>query len=644
MKKNIASFGGFFGVFFYFSSVYGETVPGVVPGNLSMHQGGASYTLPLTAPAGRNGIQPKLALNYFDSKKNGPVGIGWNIRGASSIYRCGATWGHDRFVGGVTFTDKDRFCMDGKRLIQIQNSDGQGVAEFKKEIDNYSQIKAHGGTSHNPSYFVVKTKAGRTMTFGGSSSSQTISGKGAVTWALRTVNDITNNNPIHYHYWFNDNHQYLSRIEYDQYQYDFTYNERADKRKYYTHGKWHQLSKRLSKVRIAYRGQSIKEYRLAYQLLGDAKQSYLHTVHQCDGDGSHCFKPIIFDWQQDHSTHYPHGRYDKANEFAPQYRIMTDSLGELGSRFIDVNGDGLLDQVYHRWIASGQVEKGAWINTGSGWREDNHYAPAYHIVAPHLHDKPVRGDLGSRFIDVNGDGLVDQVFYRQLSATQVQKGAYINTGVGWHKAYEYSPRYPITQDDKGEMGSRFIDINGDVLVDQLYHRYIEKDKSEVGAFINTGMGWESLPDYKPPYNIVIESTRKARSNGSAGTQWVDVNGDGLVDHLFHREKHKGAFINRSQRFQLHGVTDSLGNATTIRYKALTDPSIYTKGSGANWPIIDVQYSLPVVSEVVTDNGVGGKSIVRSQYKGLKVHTRGRAIQGFKQITEIHVESGKKKIK
>ena len=44
------------------------------------------------------------------------------------------------------------------------------------------------------------------------------------------------------------------------------------------------------------------------------------------------------------------------------------SIISLGARFVDLNGDGKIDVVYHRWINPRKRVKAAYINTGSGWR------------------------------------------------------------------------------------------------------------------------------------------------------------------------------------------------------------------------------------------------------------------------------------
>ena len=52
-----------------------------------------------------------------------------------------------------------------------------------------------------------------------------------------------------------------------------------------------------------------------------------------------------------------------AAEFTPPFHIAADGHGDLGARFVDLNGDGRQDFVFHRWIDPAAVQKGAYIST-----------------------------------------------------------------------------------------------------------------------------------------------------------------------------------------------------------------------------------------------------------------------------------------
>jgi hypothetical protein len=115
-----------------------------------------------------------------------------------------------------------------------------------------------------------------------------------------------------------------------------------------------------------------------------------------------------------------------APEYIPPYPIMAEGIGDLGVRFIDLNGDRILDMVYYRY-SNGKLIRGAYLNipsliphTGTTWQWSPKYTPPYHIVADGI------GDLGARFVDLNGDGLMDLVYHRWFNGN-VMKGAYLNS-------------------------------------------------------------------------------------------------------------------------------------------------------------------------------------------------------------------------
>lgn len=248
-----------------------------------------------------------------------------------------------------------------------------------------------------------------------------------------------------------------------------------------------------------------------------------------------------------------------------QRTVATNTHVDAGSRLIDINGDGLLDQIYGRFDGSVYIE-GVAINTGTGFQEHAAYSDIakvtdiYNDVAFDLvDDTRVGQDTGSRLIDVNGDGLVDIVkfgLYRPWPYTDNVPVAFLNTGNGWEKSLAYEPKFPIVDGSGKDTGSRFVDINNDGLIDQIYSRYT-KDvtgvyHSEFGAAINTGTGWDINNDYTPSLenvNFVDENLSKPDN----GRRLVDINGDGLIDIAYHWESNgfialQANFINTGSEF------------------------------------------------------------------------------------------------
>ena len=105
-------------------SAHAEELVGSIPGQLSVRQGAAVYTIPIEVPPGVAGMQPDLAITYNSNGGNGLLGVGFSLSGLSVITRCGQTIAQDGREGGVYYDARDRFCLDGQRLIAVSGSDG----------------------------------------------------------------------------------------------------------------------------------------------------------------------------------------------------------------------------------------------------------------------------------------------------------------------------------------------------------------------------------------------------------------------------------------------------------------------------------------------------------------------------------------
>ncbi|WP_202763198.1 FG-GAP-like repeat-containing protein, partial [Bathymodiolus thermophilus thioautotrophic gill symbiont] len=365
--------------------------------------------------------------------------------------------------------------------------------------------------------------------------------------------------------------------------------------------------------------QSAPQYTPPYHIAADNAKDLGARFQDVNGDG--LVDMIYHRWIDGNNTQK--GAYlntgngwQSAPQYTPPYHIAADNAKDLGARFQDVNGDGLVDMIYHRWIDGNNTQKGAYLNTGNGWQSAPQYTPPYHIAADDSKD------TGVRFQDLNGDGLVDMIYRRWIDDDNTQKGAYLNTGNGWQSAPQYTPPHHIAANDTGDVGMRFQDLNGDGLVDMIYRRWIDGNNTQKGAYLNTGNGWQSAPQYTPPHHIAADDT------GDVGVRFQDLNGDGLVDMIYRRwidddSTQKGAYLNTGNIiFKLTSITNGFNIKTTINYKPLTNPSVYTKGTNGNYPNIDTQNARQVVSSVVTDNAIGGQSTTTYKYGNAKVNIKG----------------------
>ena len=91
---------------------------------------------------------------------------------------------------------------------------------------------------------------------------------------------------------------------------------------------------------------------------------------------------------------------------------------------------------------------------------------------------------------MDGDGLDDLIFSRRINANNQQIGAFRNTGNGWVKmSSKFEPPRYISEDGRPDLGTRFVDVDGDGRDDMVFHRYISENRYQVGEWKSTENGW-----------------------------------------------------------------------------------------------------------------------------------------------------------
>lgn len=233
----------------------------------------------------------------------------------------------------------------------------------------------------------------------------------------------------------------------------------------------------------------------------------------------------------------------------------TFDLTEKFTKFVDVNGDGLIDVVKN---ADGQLSgatnrnrAAVYLNTGHGWQESaqwkfpviwtdslgNPYTFSFQQFVTTA--QPNYGNP-TEFIDVNNDGLIDIVSGTGCPDTNSDCNGYnpgartsivlINTGNGWEKQAKWQlPTYNVgnmkytTSFATSVYGipHQLGDINGDALPD-IVDSSADKEQcgsSASGYFRNTGSGWL----YEPCWDLI------KYSGNTLISRLADMNSDGLID-------------------------------------------------------------------------------------------------------------------
>lgn len=112
----------------------------------------------------------------------------------------------------------------------------------------------------------------------------------------------------------------------------------------------------------------------------------------------------------------------------------------------------------------------------------------------------------------------------------------------------------------------------------------------------------------------------------------DWNGDGATDVGRVGATSVNLFVRSpSATTRVVGVSDGFGKQVEFTYASLTDPTVYTPGSGALFPTVDLQGVGEVVSAVRSSNGLGGWASQLYHYSGLTFDQSRRDANGFAEI-------------
>jgi len=337
----------------------------------------------------------------------------------------------------------------------------------------------------------------------------------------------------------------------------------------------------------------------------------------------------------------------------------------------DYNGDGLTDFI--------RQEKGSWASNSFGSfavyfsKGDGTFDivyPGQNAANDPYQDWLRSGDGpngGVNIIpgDYNGDGLTD--FIRQ------EKGSWASNFSGSFAVYfskgdgTFDIVYPgqnaandpyqgwLRSGDGTNGGVNIIpgDYNGDGLTDFLRQEngfWASNDNICTFAVYYSGGDGTFRVEFPGQNADGDPYQHDLRDCGSYGASIIpgDYNGDGVLDFI---RQEFGSWANDTDgSFRVYFANNRGGNlltevkegfrsgsqynsSTEIQYRPITDTNIYVKGSGAVYPVADVQYSMVVVSSLVKDNGVGGKYYSDYTYANARSH-RDRGFLGF-QIFESY---------
>jgi hypothetical protein len=475
---------------------------GRTPGAFAVSRAGAAtYTIPIWAPPGPQGLQPNIALTYNSGRGLGYLGIGWSLGGLSSIYRCNQTDAQDGTPGSVTLTNSDMFCMDGKRLRLISGTYGLAGSVYQTEVADFSNITAYGAAGNGPAYFVVQGRDGRTYTYGNGGNSQVLaSGSSTASgWQINEISDRSGNT-MTIAYTSITGGAIPATISWTpvsqgsaSYSYTmlFGYGTNVPQSSYYGYvaGTPVADTSLLNTITIEYLGSVVKKYNLTYQAALTTSRYLLSQVQECaDAGNTNCLSPTAI-------TYQPGAAGVGSDVALTESRAIGINETPLYTTY-DLNGDGRNDLLWYdgTWWVSFATSSGYAAPTNTGITAAN-----------------------AVFDSVDGsgvDGILAQVsgvwwYYKWSSSASAFEGT--STGVAV---------------DTTTSGSFAIaDVNGDGLPDLVTTR------ADGYLYVRLNTSTSGSVSFASTATKTISSTFALIESGTNVTRRLDFNGSGQQDLL-----------------------------------------------------------------------------------------------------------------
>lgn len=397
-----------------------------------LHTGTGSYRIPLRFLPGPGGFQPDVALVYSSGGGNGPFGIGWLLPVLELARRTDA--------GLPTYDDDlDTFVLDRQELIAL----GGGRYRHRKE-EQFRRVERSGDG------WEVRDRSGRRFVLGTTAASRIEETAGGTTrayaWLIERAID-RNGNEVRYDYVRDAGRLYLQSVRYGIYRADFVYEPRTDVTTDRRPGFDVTTALRCSRIEFRIDGAADPLYR-----------SYALGYDECPYTGISQLSTVTLAGHRGAETAVLPSLRLRYTPFQPGHRLVSfasqtgdpppDSLANRDFDLLDLYGTGLPGVIQ----LSGPARR-FWPNAGNG-----RWGPPGTLRA--LPATAALGKAAVAFADMNGDGAADLV-----SLEDRPFGYYRNrpgTGFDGKQRFRTAPSI-----DPRDPEMRFIDLNGDGIVDAM---------------------------------------------------------------------------------------------------------------------------------------------------------------------------------
>jgi len=295
--------------------------------------------------------------------------------------------------------------------------------------------------------------------------------------------------------------------------------------------------------------------------------------------------------------------------FTRNYNLAWDKI-----EAVDMNGDGLSD------ILNITEEELVFIPSGGTGQYSTTQALQYNS----------KYDLS--FGDFNGDGKTDILVTSYNNTTWSVWYIAMSDGLGHLLHHTTSPPF-----QSGSNKVFIADANGDGYDDVFAVPKTGNGYVQPQLFINDGSG-----------NFIAQATAShTRPLDKWNYYFGDFSGDGKTDFVCtsawnsadNWPGYKLYTMPDESDGLLKSITDGIGNTTEISYKSMSDPAVHTPGVTSDYPLSSFSSSWPLVWQVKTPDGIGGKKVTTYYYENALIHRNGRGVLGFERTSVTDETTG-----
>jgi hypothetical protein len=594
----------------------GESVS-VVPAT-----GAAQLVVPVVVPPGPAAVVPDLSLRYDSRQGDGPLGVGWTI----AVPQISRRTDH----GLPQYLPSDELLWNGQPLVEVST----GVWRLRVEGE-FTRVVAVGQG------YRADRRDGTKVFLGSGPASQVAQGAQVFRWLADRVVDV-HGDEADYAYQRDGAQLYLESIAYGRpgaplARVRLGYQPRpdaiADARATFVV----TTAQRLVSIETFAEGARVRRVSLGYA--PGPGLSRLASIQACGSDGTTCLPALLL------TTTSVDPTAAKLVSLTPPGITLEDSDVAL----VDVDGDSLPDVVQVTptgatlWrnlgpagFGPGQPYTGApgvdlssagvafqdmdgdghadlMMALGAGGQDGIAFFPAQGLglgapIQGAIPETLDPGDPALRWLDLNGDGLVDALRGDPSGWTM-----WLNQGGGNFGAPVSVP-VPVPWLDLSDPQLRLADMNDDGLVD-----LVAVHSGDVQVLLSLGFGNFAAPvSMAGAPDVMGDDARLALG---------DADGDGLPDLYYVRPGAVSIWLNQADgtfgpEIQVAGAPAYDPTSTAVRFADLegegTREVIFSGGTTATGPFfwaLDLDSGVRPNLLSAVDNGLGGKRTFRYQPTG-----------------------------